>query len=319
MNWNTAEFLRRFLPALLESVRGLDAEVVVADNASGDASVEVLRTEFPGVRTIALEENYGFTGGYNRALREVEAEYYVLLNSDVEVPQGWLEPLVDWMDSHPECGACGPKLLCWDERDRFEYAGAAGGYIDRFGFPFCRGRVLSRTEKDRGQYDSPAQVLWVSGACMMVRSALWREFGGLDERFFAHMEEIDLCWRMALGGWTVWNVPSSKVYHIGGGSLPNGSPRKVELNFRNSLLMLDKCLPATVGPFKAGLRLGFRRLLDRLMQAAWWLVGRREEAAAVGRAHRSARSLRGSGERLERSAHKVAGYRACTLVALLRK
>ena len=346
LNWNTADYLRRFLPALLESVRGLDAEVVVADNGSTDGSPEILQTEFPGVRTIAFSENFGFTGGYNRALARLDAEYFVLINSDVEVPKSWLEPLVGWMDSHPECGACGPKLLSWHERDRFEYAGAAGGYIDRFGFPFCRGRVLNRTEKDRGQYDDPVQVLWVSGACLMVRASLWRELGGLDERFFAHMEEIDLCWRMALRGFQVWCVPTSAVYHVGGGSLSYGSPRKVELNFRNSLLMLGKNLPPTVGRFRAGCRLGFRKVLDRMIQAAWWISGSRDKAAAVARAHREARALlsaaavssnnhrvaasgcgrpadntaaAGHSARVKPAPHRrVAGYRPFSLVIIIR-
>ena len=194
MNWNTEGYLRRFLPGLVASMPE-GCEVIVADNASTDGSLRMLSEQFPGVRTIALERNWGFTGGYNRAFLalEDEYEYFLLINSDIEVREQWLEPLLAYMDAHPRCGACAPKIHAFDERERFEYAGAAGGYIDRFGFPFCRGRVLSRTEKDRGQYDSPAQVLWVSGACMMVRSALWREFGGLDERFFAHMEELDLC------------------------------------------------------------------------------------------------------------------------------
>ena len=302
LNWNTAEYLRRFVPALLSSLEGRDAELVVADNGSEDGSIDLMNSEFPQVRTIALGQNYGFTGGYNRALEQLEAEYFVLINSDIEVPEDWLDPLVSWMDAHPQCGACGPKLLSWNERERFEYAGAAGGYIDRYGFPYCRGRVLGRTEKDSGQYDTPARVMWVSGACLMVRSALWKELGGLDERFFAHMEEIDLCWRMALRGREVWCVPASKVWHIGGGTLPQGSPRKLELNFRNSLLMLEKNLPLTIGPSRARRRLFVRRCIDRIMQLAYLLTLRPSLARAVGSAHRQWHELRADGGGL-RPAH----------------
>ena len=193
LNYNTREYLRRFLPGLIASCEGLDAEVIVADNASADGSLEMMAREFPSVRTISFTENYGFTGGYNRALEQVEAQYYVLINSDVEVPEHWLKVLQDWMDSHPDCGACGPKLISFNERDTFEYAGAAGGLLDRYGYPFCRGRILQKVEKDHGQYDTPADVLWCSGACLMVRAKVWQSLGGLDDRFFAHMEEIDLC------------------------------------------------------------------------------------------------------------------------------
>ena len=196
LNWNTKGYLQAFLPGLIASTEGMDAEVIVADSASTDGSLEMLFHEFPSVRQIRLDRNYGFTGGYNRALAQVEAEYFVLINSDIEVPEDWLKPLVAWMDTHPKCGACGPKLLSWHDRTRFEYAGAAGGLLDRYGYPFCRGRVMKKLEKDEGQYDTPADVFWVSGACLMVRSRLWKKLGGLDDRFFAHMEEIDLCCRL---------------------------------------------------------------------------------------------------------------------------
>ena len=245
LNWNTKNYLQEFLPSLVASTEGLDAEVIVADNASTDGSLEMLSREFPAIRQIPLDRNYGFTGGYNRALTQVEAEYYVLINSDVEVPSGWLKPLVDWMDAHPKCGACGPKLLDWAKRDTFEYAGAAGGLLDRYGYPFCRGRALQVVEKDHGQYDAPTNVFWVSGACLMVRSRLWKRLGGLDDRFFAHMEEIDLCWRLQLAGQTVTVVPESFVYHVGGGTLPNESPFKLRLNYRNNLLLLENNLAKT--------------------------------------------------------------------------
>lgn len=293
LNWNTEAYLLRFLPGLIASVAGMDAEIVVADNGSTDASLDVMREHFPGVRVIPLDTNYGFTGGYNRALAQIEAEYFVLINSDIEVPSHWLRPLVDWMDSHPDCGACGPKLLAFDERDRFEYAGAAGGLIDRYGFPFCRGRVLKRTEKDHGQYDTPCDVLWVSGACLMVRSSLWRQLGGLDERFFAHMEEIDLCWRIQRAGARVTVVPASYVYHIGGGTLPNESPHKLKLNFRNNLLLLENNLPETLGStLKARLRIFARKCLDGMIALVYLVTLRPALFRAVWDAHKEYRRLR---------------------------
>ena len=189
LNWNTEGFLREFLPGLIRSVEKIEgAEVVVADNASTDGSMDVMRNEFPQVKTLLFEKNLGFTGGYNKAFEQIDSEYFVLINSDIEVTDNWLKPLVDWMDSHPECGACAPKLHSWQERDMFEYAGAAGGYLDRFGYPFCRGRILKRLEKDSGQYDSPTDVLWATGACLLVRSSVYKKLGGLDGRFFAHMD-----------------------------------------------------------------------------------------------------------------------------------
>ena len=226
-------------------------------------------------------------------MAQVEAEYFVLINSDIEVPRQWLRPLVDWMDTHPECGACGPKLLAFDQRDRFEYAGAAGGLVDRYGFPFCRGRVLQHVEKDRGQYDTPCDVLWVSGACLMVRSSLWRSLGGLDERFFAHMEEIDLCWRIQLAGYKVTVVPDSEVYHIGGGTLPNESPHKLKLNFRNNLLLLENNLPATLGStLKARLRVFTRKCMDGAAALVYLMTLRPAFFRAVWDAHKEYRHLR---------------------------
>ena len=304
LNWNTKNYLQEFLPGLLASTEGMDAEVIVADNASTDGSPEFLSEAFPSVRQIPLAENYGFTGGYNRALARVEAEYYVLINSDIEVPSGWLSPLVEWMDAHPECGACGPKLLSWyPPRDTFEYAGAAGGLLDRYGYPFCRGRVLRQVEKDKGQYDDPADVFWISGACLMVRSRLWKRLGGLDDRFFAHMEEIDLCWRIQLAGYRVTVVPSSRVYHIGGGTLPSDSPFKLRLNYRNNLLMLENNLArsfraqgcSTLGSLrKARLRILVRMLLDGVSACTYLVTRRWSSFRAVVRAHCEYRKLRRS-------------------------
>ena len=297
LNYNTRNYLEQFLPGLLASCEGLDAQVIVADNASADSSADFMQSHFPEIPLIVLEKNYGFTGGYNRALQMIEADYYVLINSDIEVPKGWLGPLVEWMDSHPECGACGPKLLSWHQRDTFEYAGAAGGLLDRYGYPFCRGRIMQKVEKDHGQYDQPADVLWCSGACLMVRSSVWKALGGLDDRFFAHMEEIDLCWRMQLRGWKVTMVPSSYVYHIGGGTLPNESPFKLRLNYRNNLLMLENNLPSTLGSrFKTRIRIFTRMCLDGLSALVYLLKGKWSFFRAVIQAHLEYRRLRRPGE-----------------------
>lgn len=300
LNWNTKDFLEKFLPPLIESTEGLDAEVIVADSASTDGSMDMMSEKFPKIRQIRLEKNYGFTGGYNRALSLIDAEYYVLINSDIEVPKNWLSPLVEWMDTHPECGACGPKLHSWYDRDMFEYAGAAGGYLDRYGYPFCRGRVMSKIEKDTGQYDTPANVLWVSGACLMVRSSLWNSLGGLDDRFFAHMEEIDLCWRIQLSGFKVTVVPSSVVYHIGGGTLPKKSPYKLFLNYRNNLLMLENNLPKTIGRKRARRRILTRMILDGMSGIVYLITGKWESFKAVVKAHREYRKLR---RRTDEDAH----------------
>ena len=294
LNWNTKNYLREFLPALVASTEGMDAEVIVADNASTDGSLEMLYEEYPAIRRIPLDKNYGFTGGYNRALAQVEADYYVLINSDIEVPADWLKPLVEWMDTHPKCGACGPKLVDWAKRDTFEYAGAAGGLLDRYGYPFCRGRALQVVEKDQGQYDDPADVFWISGACLMVRSRLWKKLGGLDDRFFAHMEEIDLCWRLQLAGYKVTVVPRSRVFHIGGGTLPNDSPFKLRLNYRNNLLLLENNLAKTFraqgysvdGALgKARRRILVRMCLDGMSALAYLLSKKWSFYKAVVKAH----------------------------------
>ena len=308
LNWNTEGFLKEFLPGLLQSVSKVeDAEVIVADNASTDGSRQVMKDLFPDVRTLEFDRNYGFTGGYNKAFGEIESDLFVLINSDIEVTENWLGPLVKWMEDHPECGACAPKLHSWQNRDKFEYAGAAGGYIDRYGYPFCRGRVLKRLETDRGQYDAPADVFWATGACLMVRSSLYRKLGGLDDRFFAHMEEIDLCWRMQLEGYKVTVVPESVVYHVGGGTLPATSPFKLYLNYRNNLLMLEnnlaktfalefKSLPAEKAAAKAfrkaSARIFLRKCLDGMSAAVYLLTLRFECFRSVYKAHKDARSMR---------------------------
>lgn len=241
LNWNGKRMMEKYLPSVLEY--SLGAQVYVADNASTDDSLEWLHIYYNKVKTIVLDQNYGFAEGYNRALRQVEAEYYVLLNSDVEVTHHWLEPLVEYMDTHQEVAACQPKLLSYVDKDKFEYAGAAGGFIDRFGYPFCRGRLFNTVEADNGQYDTKEEVLWATGACLLIRSTDYWKADGLDGRFFAHNEEIDLCWRLRIMGRKIVCLPDSVVYHLGGGTLPKGNPRKTFLNFRNNLTMLYKCLP----------------------------------------------------------------------------
>lgn len=241
LNWNGAGMLRKFLPSVLEYSQ--EAEVIVADNASKDDSLKVMENEFPEVRTIVLDKNYGFADGYNQALRQVEAEYYLLLNSDVEVTEGWLRPMLSYMDAHPEVAACQPKLRCEWNRPMLEYAGACGGYIDRLGYPFCRGRVFNTIEEDLEQYDTVAPILWATGAALMIRSKHYWEAGGLDARFFAHQEEIDLCWRLRSRGHQIVCIPESVVYHVGGASLPKSNSRKTFLNFRNNMILLYKNLP----------------------------------------------------------------------------
>ena len=281
LNWNTEGFLREFLPGLLRSVEKIDgAEVIVADNASTDGSLKVMKDEFPDVRTIAFEKNFGFTGGYNKAFAQIDSDLFVLINSDIEVTEGWLEPLIRWMEAHPECGACAPKLHSWQERGKFEYAGAAGGYLDRVGFPFCRGRIMSRLEEDKGQYDEPKDVFWATGACLMVRSEVYRRLGGLDERFFAHMEEIDLCWRLSSRGYRLRCIPSSILYHVGGGTLDASNPRKTFLNFRNNLCMIYK------NAVDANKILFIRFFLDYMAAAVYLLKGETGNVKAVWKARR---------------------------------
>lgn len=294
LNWNGANLLRRYLPTVLAGTSADIADVIVADNGSTDDSRRVLEQEFPTVKTLYFDRNYGFAEGYNRAIAQAEGyRYTVLLNSDVRTPAGWLEPLYHYCEAHPEVGAVMPKL--WQDRDDdspvFEYAGAAGGFLDKHGYPYCRGRIFDTIEDDHGQYDGePADIFWATGACLMVRTALYEQAGGLDKDFFAHMEEIDLCWRILLTGSKIRVVPDSHVYHLGGGSLPQGNPRKTYLNFRNSLLMLHKNLPR-----REGKRLLIvRRLYDTLafFMALAKLHG--GDAKAILRAHRDFRKMRGN-------------------------
>lgn len=285
LNWNGAEWLSRFLPRVVATTPAW-ASVVVADNGSTDNSEEVVGG-FESVLWLPLGENYGFAEGYNRALSGMDGDIFVLLNSDVEPTEGWLEPLVERLVNELAVGAVQPKIRSHSTPEIFEYAGAAGGFIDRYGYPFCRGRIMSRVERDEGQYDTPCKVFWASGACVAIRAEVWRKMGGLDGDFFAHMEEIDLCWRMQLAGYDVEVAPASVVYHVGGGTLPNNSPRKIYLNFRNSLAMLHKCLPDS-----ELYRLGIRRMMDWLSWGVYLVTGRWSYARAVAKAHRDYRKSR---------------------------
>ena len=287
LNWNGEALLRRFLPSVAANIPPA-ARLVVADNGSTDGSLEYVRANFEDASIIAFSENYGFAEGYNRALEQITTPYAVLLNSDVEVKNDWITPLLDFMQSHPGAGACQPKILSAVNPHCFEYAGAAGGFLDRHGYPYCRGRIFDCVEVDNGQYNSVMSVFWASGAALMVRTDLYRRAGGLDPRFFAHMEEIDLCWRIRLLGYDIAVVPQSAVYHLGGGSLPAENPKKTYLNFRNNLLMLHKNLPATVRPRQ----LFVRRLLDTVAWAKFVVTLNFANAAAVLRAHRDYARIR---------------------------
>ena len=243
LNYNGRKVLEQFLPNVLENTNRELAEVIVADNASTDDSVAFMQSHYPNIRLIENESNGGFATGYNLALRQIEAEYFVLLNSDIEVTPHWIEPVLEMMDADETIAACQPKILSYYDKTKFEYAGSCGGFIDKYGYPFCRGRIFQNLETDEGQYDTPMEVFWATGACMFVRAGLFLKCGGLDDSFFAHMEEIDFCWRMKNMGYRIFCCPQSKVYHIGGGTLPKNSPRKTYLNFRNNLSLLGKNLP----------------------------------------------------------------------------
>jgi GT2 family glycosyltransferase len=284
LNWNGESFLRQFLPSVVANTAGDDTEIVVADNGSTDGSVAYLTQRYPSVKLLRFDKNYGFTGGYNRAIAHINATYTVLLNSDVEVPpNGWLEKLVQHMDSNEHVGACMPKIRSHAHPQRFEYAGGSGGFIDVLGYPFCRGRILGAIEQDRGQYNDTCEVFWATGACMVVRTALFKQLGGFDEAFFAHMEEIDLCWRMQNAGYSVACVGAAEVLHVGGGTLPNNNPRKLFFNYRNNLLMLHKNLPPSLHLPVLALRIA----LD--LASALLFLGQLKlsYAAAVVRAHAS--------------------------------
>lgn len=288
LNWNGAKLLREFLPSVVANTDPALARVIVADNGSDDNSLEVLKSEFPEVEVMAFDKNYGFAEGYNRAIRLVDSEFVVLLNSDVAPSPGWIAPLSEYIISHPAVAACQPKILSYTDQAKFEYAGAAGGFLDRHGYPYCRGRIFATCEEDHGQYDTPMPIFWATGAALMVRRQVYLDAGGLDADFFAHMEEIDLCWRIRLMGWEIAAVPASVVYHLGGGSLPASNPRKTYLNFRNNLLMMHKNLPDAT----RGCKLFTRRLLDTVAWAKAVASLDFKNASAIWRAHRDFAKMR---------------------------
>lgn len=243
LNWNGKNWLEKFLPSVVAHSSGV-ADVYLVDNASTDESIAFVNANFPTVKTVILDKNYGFAGGYNLALQQIQSEYYILLNSDVEVTENWISPLISFMDLNPEIAACQPKVRSFYEKNKFEYAGAGGGLIDKWGYPFCRGRIFNVCEEDHGQYDDTTEIFWASGAALFIRSELFHKVGGFDEDFFAHMEEIDLCWRLKNYGYKIYYHGGATVFHVGGGTLSMGSSRKVYLNFRNNLQLLSKNLPS---------------------------------------------------------------------------
>lgn len=284
LNWNGQPMLERFMPSV---VANTEADVIVADNGSTDGSLAFLRERYPAVRLITLDRNYGFAEGYNRALAEAEGyDYYVLLNSDVECTPHWVEPLEALLDANPDIAVAQPKLLMFDRKDTFEYAGGAGGFIDKYGYPFCRGRLFSTLEKDHGQYDDQCDIFWATGAAMFVRATAWKQVGGLDGDFFAHMEEIDFCWRIHNAGQRVAYCPQSALYHVGGGTLPKSNPFKTQLNFRNNLSMLYKNLPDD----RLRRVLAMRMWLDRVAALKFLIEGHLGEYLAVRKAHKEYRA-----------------------------
>lgn len=281
LNWNGSAMLQRFLPSVIRYSE--EAEIIVADNGSTDHSIDILREKFPSVRILPFRENYGFAEGYNRAIQQIETPYVLLLNDDVEVTPHWLQPLLAFMNHHPEVAACQPKILSETQRELFEYAGACGGFIDHLGYPYCRGRIFNHVEKDRGQYDQVCPIFWATGAALLVRTDVFRKEGGLDKRFFAHMEEIDFCWRLRSRNYGIYCIPQSTVYHVGGGTLPKSHPRKTFLNFRNNLLMLYKNLPEE----RLNSTLRIRYFLDLVAALKMLLSGQAKESMAIVKALRT--------------------------------
>jgi GT2 family glycosyltransferase len=280
LNYNGLRYLQQFLPIVEETCKGV-ARVYVADNASTDGSAAYVQAHHAGVEWIQLRENYGFAQGYNAALQEVVADYYVLLNSDVLVTPNWLEPVIAFLEAHPQVAAAQPKIRSYTDRHLFEHAGGAGGWLDILGYPFCKGRVFFELETDAGQYDEPSSVFWATGAALFVRASLYHQFGGLDADYFAHMEEIDLCWRMKLAGYEVWAVPQSVVYHVGGGTLPASNPHKTYLNFRNGLVTMTKNERVANLMWIVPVRL----VLDGVAGARFMWEGKWAEIWAIVRAH----------------------------------
>jgi GT2 family glycosyltransferase len=280
LNWNGKKYLEQFLPSVFATVYS-NFRVVVIDNASTDDSIAYLQSAYPAVELVLLSQNYGFAKGYNEGLRQITADYYVLLNSDVEVVPNWLTPMVALLEQNDKNAACQPKLLAYHQKDEFEYAGAAGGWIDSLGYPFARGRVFDSCEKDNSQYNDIVEVFWASGAALMIRSHIFHELNGFDDFFFAHQEEIDLCWRIHLAGYKVYCCPAAVVYHVGGGTLPKGNARKTFLNFRNNNIMLAKNLPSSEKWWKLPIRLA----LDQVTAFKELVGGNTQYFAAIQKAH----------------------------------
>lgn len=287
LNWNGEKFLNQFLPILLQNTQLPDVDIYVADNASTDNSLSLIEEQFPTVKTLLLDKNYGFAGGYNKALAQINADYFVLLNSDVEVTENWLQPLLNYMNENADVAACQPKIKSFYNRDYFEHAGASGGFIDYLGFPFCRGRVVGTAEMDRGQYDTVIDVFWATGACLLIRSELYNQVDGLDDEFFAHMEEIDLCWRLKGQGFRIVCIPQSEVYHVGGGTLQVEHPHKTYLNFRNNLLMLYKNLPQK----SLSKIMRWRKLFDYAAAFQFFVTGKPHNAKSVFKARRDFKKM----------------------------
>lgn len=281
LNWNGEKLLPQFLPSVVQYSQQEGVEIIIADNGSSDQSEAIVREQFPETRWLQLDQNYGFARGYNEALKQIDAKYYILLNSDVEVTEGWLKHLIEPLESDSNLAAIQPKILSWHHKNEFEYGGAAGGFIDKLGYPFCQGRVLNQVEKDEGQYNEPTRIFWASGACFAVRSTLFHKLGGFDSDFWAHMEEIDLCWRLKNAGFQIQYTPYSQVYHLGGGSLPYNNPRKLFLNFRNSLYLIFKNCP----PNKLLKVMLSRMLLDGVAALKLLSEGNAKGFASVFKAH----------------------------------
>ncbi len=279
LNFNGVGFLKKYLPSVIRHSK--DAAIIVADNASTDDSVEFMKREFPQIQLLENRENAGFAGGYNWALSQVESDYYVLLNSDIEVTPNWLQPVINLMESDKTIVACQPKILSIFQKDHFEYAGASGGFIDQWGYPFCRGRIFENVEKDHGQYDDVLEVFWATGACLFVRADVYHRLGGLDEDFFAHMEEIDFCWRAKNEGYRIMVQPASVIYHVGGGTLPKSSARKTYLNFRNNFMLLYKNLPQN----RLWKVFATRLFLDGLAGIRFLMQGNFQDIVAIIKAH----------------------------------
>lgn len=302
LNWNGVKLFPEFLPSIIKHSQGENIEIIVADNGSTDQSLRYLKKNYPEITLMDLEENYGFAKGYNVALNQIDAEYFVLLNSDVKVESGWIKPCIKQFEKDQKVVAIQPRVKSHNEPENFEYAGAAGGFIDKFGYPFCRGRILDHVEQDHNQYNQSTEIFWATGACMFVRAEAYKNAGGLDADFWAHMEEIDMCWRLKNQGFKIVYEPQSLIYHLGGGSLEYGNPRKVYLNFRNNLFMLYKNLPKK----GFGLTLFIRLVLDGIAGFKFLVGGETKAFGAVIKAHRdfykNLSSLRRKRKELKRKA-----------------